>query len=58
MNTTNPMYADLARTEIVQRLREADDERRRRLARPRRVPENPAQAPIGSNPSARRDGRW
>lgn len=33
MNTTYPMYAEVARIEIDQRLREADDERRRRLAR-------------------------
>ena len=33
MSTTYPMYADLARIEVAQRLREADDVRRRRLAR-------------------------
>lgn len=33
MSTTFPMYAEAARLEIDQRLRAADDRRRRRLAR-------------------------
>ena len=33
MHTTYPTYADVARLEIEQRLRDADAERRRRLAR-------------------------
>jgi hypothetical protein len=35
MNTTYLMYADAARVQIDDRLREADNERRRRLARHR-----------------------
>ena len=33
MNTIQPLYAEMARTTISQRLRDADDERRRRQAR-------------------------
>jgi hypothetical protein len=33
MTTTFPMYAEAARLEVHQRLRDADDQRRRRLAR-------------------------
>ena len=33
MNTIHPMYAEVARLGINQRLRDADEERRRRLAR-------------------------
>ena len=44
MSTTFPMYAEAARLEIDQRLRAADDRRRRRLARGRadRHPSYPA----------------
>ena len=33
MSTTFPMYAEAARLEVHQRLRDADDQRRRRQAR-------------------------
>ena len=33
MSTTFPMYAEAARLEVHQRLRDADDRRRRRLVR-------------------------
>jgi hypothetical protein len=36
MSTTFPMYAETARLEVHQRLRDADEQRRRRLARRRR----------------------